>query len=274
MAGALSSSLRAGYPSRFTPSELDPEEGTVMTETPTPAAAQKKGLSPLAWIGIGCLALLLISGVLFFSCSFFVAKKAKDFAGEFEKNPVKTTAEMAVKLHPNFEIVSTDDDEGTMTIRDQTNGEELTLSYKDIAEGRFSVQTEKGQVDVDTSRMADGGNLVTIEGNDGSKAQFGEAAGELPAWIPVYPGSEPSVGFTNTSTGRRDGAFSFSAAAEAQALLDFYREQLEGDGFEVDTATFPGGGTLTAKTEGREMTLFLAGWDDQLRVQGSYTETD
>jgi hypothetical protein len=248
-----------------------------MTETPMPPAAtttgKKKGLSPLAWIGIGCLALILIAGVLFFSCSVFVAKKAKDFAGDLQKNPVKTLAETAVRVNPNLSIVSTDDDAGTMTIFDKTTGQELTLGYKDIADGKFSMQTEKGQVSFDTSQVTTGG-VVKVQGNDGSEARIGITGEALPDWIPIYPGSKPSVTFVNESEGRTDGAFNFSTDTGAQEVLDFYRVALEGAGFEVDSTTFPTGGSVTAKKTGFELGLFVTGWGQGLGVQGTYVETE
>lgn len=246
-----------------------------MTETPTPptVTGKKKGLSPLAWIGIGCLALILIAGVLFFSCSMFVAKKAKNFAGEMEKNPVKTLAETAVRVNPNLSIVSTDDDAGTMTILDKSTGKELTLGYKDIAAGKFSMQTEKGQVSFDTSQVATGG-VVKVEGNDGSQARIGVTGEALPDWIPVYPGSSPTVSFVNESEGRTDGAFSFSTDGEAEEILNFYRQALEAAGFEVDATTFPTGGSVTAKKAGFELGLFATGWGEKLGVQGTYVETN
>jgi len=76
-----------------------------------------------------------------------------------------------------------------------------------------------------------------------------------------------------TSGEQTTGAFGFGAGAEPQAILDFYRERLEADGFTVETTTFPTGGSLTARREAREVTLFLAGWGDSLRVQGGFTET-
>jgi hypothetical protein len=244
-----------------------------MTETsPTTAAGKKKGLSPLAWIGIGCLALILISGVLFFSCSYFVATKAKDFAGELEKNPVKTLAETAVRFNPNLEVVSSDDSEGTMTIRDKATGETMTLGYKDIADGKFSMQSGEGQIRFDTSQAAEGG-LITVEDGDGGTAQITVSGAKLPSWIPIYPGTEPSANFVTTSGEQTTGSFGFNASTGPNPILEFYRERLEADGFTVETTTFPTGGSLTARREGREMTLFLAGWGDTLRAQGGFTET-
>jgi hypothetical protein len=246
-----------------------------MTESPTPPAVtgKKKGLSPLAWIGIGCLALILIAGVLFFSCSVFVAKKAKSFAGEMEKNPVKTMAEMAVRVNPNLKTVATDDDAGTMTILDKSTGEELTLSYKDIADGKFSMQSDKGSVSFDTSQIATGG-VVKVQGNDGSEARIGVTGETLPDWIPVYPSSKPSVTFVNESEGRTDGAFNFGTESTAQEVLDFYREALEEAGFGVESTTFPTGGSLQAKKAGFELGLFVTGWGENLGVQGTYVETE
>ena len=54
---------------------------------PPPAPAKKKGLPPLAWVGIGCGALVVIALIVFAVGSWLVAKKVRDVAGEFEANP-------------------------------------------------------------------------------------------------------------------------------------------------------------------------------------------
>jgi uncharacterized protein YneF (UPF0154 family) len=72
-------------------------------------AQPKKGLPVWAWIGIGCGALLIMVLVVVMVGGFFVARKVQDVAADFEENPAMATAKMIVKLNPELEEVSTDD---------------------------------------------------------------------------------------------------------------------------------------------------------------------
>jgi hypothetical protein len=92
---------------------------------PPPGSPQapKKGLSPLAWVGIGCavlfvLGLLVLGGIV--GVGGYFAKKA---AAKFEKNPTMAAAEMVVRLNPDLELVSSDEKTNTLTIKDKKTGE-------------------------------------------------------------------------------------------------------------------------------------------------------
>ncbi len=102
-------------------------------QDPAPAAPPeaKKGLSPLAWV-------LIILGVVFVlmmgacvACGLVVTQAARELASDFEANPAKAMAELAVRANPDIELVESDDDAGTMTVRNTETGEELTLNFED-----------------------------------------------------------------------------------------------------------------------------------------------
>ena len=85
-------------------------------------APAKKGLPVWAWVGIGCGALVVVVLIVVTVAGFLVANKVKDVAADFEKNPAMATARMIVKLNPDLEEVSTDDEEGTITVRNTKTG--------------------------------------------------------------------------------------------------------------------------------------------------------
>ena len=62
-------------------------------------------------------------------------------------------------------MVSSDEDAGTMTIRDLTTGEVYTLSYRDIQEGKLSVTSEDGEVV--SIAAGDDGASVNVTGAGG-----------------------------------------------------------------------------------------------------------
>ena len=115
-------------------------------------APAKKGLPVWAWIGIGCGALMIL--VLVVATGRIVAAdKVKDVAADLEQNPARTIARGIIMANPELEEVSADDEAGTITIRNTKTGEIITVNYDDIAEGKLSFSTDKGEITVDASEM-------------------------------------------------------------------------------------------------------------------------
>lgn len=114
--------------------------------TDPPAKAPKNGLSPLAWVGIGCGGLVLLAIIVLIIGGIFGAKMMKDLGLDLEDDPDKIAAEVVIKMDPAYEKISSDDETGEMTIRDK-DGNVMTLKYTDIAESRF----DRAEVDIPDS---------------------------------------------------------------------------------------------------------------------------
>ena len=198
----------------------------------------KKGLSPLAWIAIGCgglaiLAIVLVAGVVGFGLF-----KAKEVIGDFQDNPAKATAETMVKLNPELDLVSTDDAAGTITVKNNKTGEIATLNFEDIAEGKFSVTTDEGEFKMDVSGTEEGGT-VTLTGPDG-EARFGASAdlGDVPGWVPLYPGATATQGtFSSKTAEGLTGIVTAKTGDSGQQVLDHYKKWLEDNGYEIQGTT-------------------------------------
>lgn len=132
----------------------------------TPAEpTQKKGLHPMAWVGIGCGGLLVVAVI---AVSFLVGmckRKVDEFQTKMTADPEKTAAEMIVKINPDLEMVADDEAAGEMTVRVKSSGDEITVSYSDLAKGRFTIKDGKGTV-------------TSVGTADES---------QIPAWVPRYP---------------------------------------------------------------------------------------
>lgn len=197
---------------------------------------QKKGLGPLAWIAIGCGGLIVIGILVATVGGIFVARKAKDVVQSFEENPAKAAAEMAVRINPELELVESDDDAGTMTIRNKETGEVATFNFKDIAEGKFSWETDEGKVEISADQDQSGG--VSVKTDQG-EARFGSGSGaDIPDWVPRYTGTEPAGAFTSHGDGEENGMFSFETADSPKEVLDFFQTRLEEEGYEVNRQIF------------------------------------
>lgn len=252
-------------------------------QTPPPPAqpGQKKGLSPVAWILIGCVGLLLLGSLAVGACGLFVAKKVGDAAEEFAENPGRKMAEMAVRVNPDLELLETDDDAETVTVRNKETGEEFTLDWSDIEEGKFSMSSSEGSFNLDTSGGEDGA-VITMSDEEGKTTQiFGSAAaGDVPDWVPLPPGAGEIQGTYSTSDGTsRSGAFNFQAPGTVAEMIDFYERTLTAQGYEVSKNTFSGGGTEGGTVTGRDsesdrsVTASIRSDDGSTVVTATYSET-
>lgn len=209
--------------------------------TPEP---QRKGLHPLAWVGIGCGVLLVIVVVVMMVGGFFLARAVQDVAEDFEDNPGLAAARFIVKASPDLEEVDVDEEAGTMTIRNKETGELVTVNLEDIEEGKLSWTGEDGQaVSVDVSDAESG--TVRVESTDGEGFQLTTGAAvteDRPDWAPVYPGTEPEDLGTMTTDDSVHGSFSLETTDSVAEVRDYYAAELKDAGFEVNVNTFSGGG--------------------------------
>lgn len=214
-----------------------------MTMPPeSPPTQPKKGLSPLAWVAIGCGVLIVLAGVIAVGGMWFVGKKVSDYA-EAEKNPALAAAKAIAMFNPEIEVVEEQSDRNRITFRNTDTGETFVVDAEDVKEGRIRFESAEGTMTIDSSGGEEGGT-VTIQSDEGETVLRGGAAGMtgVPDWVPRYPGAEFSGTYT-ASTGEGDsGAFSYTTADEPREVLDWYKETLEGEDYEIQTQTFSGQG--------------------------------
>jgi len=171
-----------------------------------PQGGPKKGLQPMAWVGIGCGAVLVIGvivvSMLVGSCHRKFTKFAKEM-NEAQKNPHKTAAEMTIKFNKDLEKVSENDSTGEFTFRNKTTGEETTMSYSDIAEGKITVKDAEGRV-TQVSGKAD--------------------MSSVPKWVPRYPGGEAEGGVLQQKQGSKvEGLVNITTADAPAKVVAFFK---------------------------------------------------
>lgn len=228
---------------------------------------QKKGLSPLAWVGIGCGGLLVIALLVFVVGGMLVAKKARDVVGDFEGNPAMAAAEAVVRLNPELELVESDREAGTLTIRNERTDEVITVDLEDVENGNFGFD-----VDGEESRVSFGeeGIEVTSEA-DGKTSRVkigGGDASEIPDWVPIYPGTEPASTFVSSQGGSTSGAFALNTEDRPEDVLEWYTGELDDLGVsEPSRSSFEAGdtrgGSITGKSDsGRQLNVSAMARDE------------
>jgi uncharacterized protein YneF (UPF0154 family) len=226
---------------------------------PVPA---KKGLPTWAWVGIGCGALIIVALIVTMAVGFFVARKVKDVAADFEKDPALAAARMIVKLNPELEEVAVDEEAGTITVRNTTTGEVVTANFQDIKDGRIGFSSGGKEITIDASQAGDSGQLTVTDGSGAVVFSAGQTSTtELPPWVPVYPGSEPGSLHSMTTASTVSGGFELSTADPVSTVIEHYRAALEGAGYAVSVNTYTQdgsqGGMVNASHEGEKRTVVV-----------------
>lgn len=238
-----------------------------------PQTPPKKGLSPLAWVLIGCGGLvvlaMIVMGGLVTAGGWFVKKQAE----KFEKNPALAAAEFAVRINPDLEVVSKDEDKGTLTIRNKKTGEVGTFSAEDAKNGRISWKSDKGSATFD-------GSGVKVTNEKGETTTFGTATPQsFPAWMPTYPGGTVQGTMDTTNAEGHSAAFTVSTADAVDKVLDFYETQFKNAGLKVEKTTTTtndqtAGGNVTAKSDDgkREANVMVSASDGQTQAIVTFTD--
>jgi hypothetical protein len=232
--------------------------------TPAPA---KKGLHPLAWVGIGCGVLIIIVMISFGALTWWGYSKVKEAGldpASIKDNPVLAAARVAVMGNPDLEVVDADPDTENITIRNTKTGELITVNYEDLEEGRFSWTADGEEISVDVSDAESG--TVKIESSDGDGFQLttGDAVNEeIPDWVPVYPGTEPKNRGSMKTDEMVSGNYTTTTDDEVDEVLEYFRESLKSAGYEVNINTISnndtGGGMINGslKSEGRTIVVIV-----------------
>ena len=244
---------------------------------PAPGAPPaKKGMSPLAWIGIGCLVLLILAGVAF-GIMGYLAKRALD---KVSKNPTMAAAELMVRANPDLELVNADEEHNTLTVKDKKTGETTTISADDAKNGKWTIKTDKGTATFDAS-SGQGINIqATDEKGQKSTTTFGGSGApqNLPSWLPVYPGGTVQGTYDTTNAEGRTAAFTVTTPDASTKVIDYYESQLKGAGLPAEKSTYTTngqtGGTVTGKSADgkREASVIVSSSNGSTQAVITFTE--
>lgn len=235
----------ASVEGRFCPSCGNPMGAPVQEPAPPPppsavpppvgqAPPQPAKKGPWLWVLVGCLGLIVLVGLAVGGGMLFIAHKAKQAGLDTElmkRNPGLAAAKMAVALNKDLEIVSTDEDGGTMTLREKSTGKQITVNFEDIKKGKIVFTDETGKT-------------ATIEGgSDGSITATSEkgtmrAGGKWspPDWLPVYAGATIEGGSQIQSPASEGGVGTLTTSDSVDDVLKFYEDALKGMNMKVAKA--------------------------------------
>jgi hypothetical protein len=186
-------------------------------------------MGPLGWIAIGCGAIVLL-GVIALAAGGWFVKRQVD---KYKDNPSIAAAEIIVRANPDLELISSDPEKGMITVKNKQTGETVTMNSSDIENGKITFESDKGTTVVDATSSGETGSVKTT-GPEGAEVTWGgEAPKNLPAWVPVYPGSTVQGAMDATNEEGRTVSFSLSTEDSVDKVIEFYESKLRENGLKV-----------------------------------------
>jgi len=235
-----------------------------------PIGAKKRG--PLPFILLGCFGIIVLGAIGIIGTTWFVARKAKEAGFDTElmrSKPALAVAKMVTALNPDVEMVSVDEDRGTITVREKSTGKMITVNLDDAKNGRI-VFSEQGGGQVELK--AQGGQIEarTPEG----VTRIG-SVGSGPDWLPAYSGMKADSQFSATGGDGKQGTYTFKTDDSVDAVVTFYEREFPKKSFTVKkTASHRAEATqmdlLTATGEGRTVNITIARAGEETVVSASW----
>ena len=193
---------------------------------------QKKGMPTWGWVLIGCGGIVVLGMVVMLALGAFVFNKAQDFAEDLERNPAYAAAKVLAFADSNIEVVDSDDEKQTVTIRNKQTDETVTLNLEDIENGKIEWITKDGKVTINANEE-DG--MVVTSGDQ--KVTYGGQDAQHPDWVPVYPGSETKNMAASKTEVEETGVIFYTTDDDLAKVAAWYKKKLEDAGFKVSEIT-------------------------------------
>ena len=239
----------AGSPAQAAPPQAAPPQAPMYA--PAAPAPAKGGSKVLFWILgiIGAIVLLIVVGVAV--VGFYIKHKVEQAGVSSEllqRNPGLAVLKIMTATNPNLEILSTDENDRVVKIRDKQTGKIMTMTFDDLEKGKITFRADDDK----------GGATLSI----------GQGVTGLPDWAPAYPGARESGGSkvdAHGDNGEAGGTVTFATSDPPEKVLAFYTEKLKAAGLTVN-GTFTSGTTSTLSaaddSDGRGVHVAISGAGD------------
>jgi hypothetical protein len=173
----------------------------------------------------------------------FIAKKAGDLAA----NPGLAAVKLMVAANPEIELVSADDANGVVTIREKKTGKTISVNFDQIRNGRIDFEGDGQKVSMQADTK---GNAVVLSAPGGA-VRLGEGA-KLPDWLPVYPGATAQSIGTQSSEAQESGMVVLTTSDPPKKVIEFYQGALNRAGI---TGATSGTGIVSGQTPDRKRSV-------------------
>lgn len=257
----------------------------------------RKGLHPLAWVGIAIGTMMLLGGAVVGVGTMIFMNRVERFVETVQHNPARVAAEAISRMDPDLDVVAYDDMAGTVTVHNLRSDQVSTVDFEDIVEGELFVdqgekdfeldvdgslviRTEDGRLALDLKGDEEGGTLV-IETDEGeTRIGAGRQAEGPPDWVPIFEELERPRRIYSASTGDGFlGAVAWETDASPERVVRFYAEWLEDEGYNVRSERYSEGsrerqGAAWGSLDDDERTVFVLAVEEDgvTKVVLNYTD--
>jgi hypothetical protein len=226
---------------------------------PSLPPAKKSNL--LVWILVGVGGLVCLATLTCGLGGYFLYRTVKNAGFDPElmkRNPGLAITKMAAALHPDMEVISTNNRTGSITMKDKSTGKVVTFKFDPDAKTLVMTGDDGKQVKVGVTGDGTSSGGVDVQSSEGTM-HFGASAGnKAPAWVPVYPGSSPEGTFSAQTPDGDQNTFTFKSKDAAGKVLSYYQDQLKSAGFTVNLAAASDqGGMLQAEDAAKKRSLMV-----------------
>jgi hypothetical protein len=231
-----------------------------MNETPPPApppapVPAKSGNRTLIIILCVFLGILLLIGGCVATCTYIVARKAKELGREAQRNPAFVSLSLAASLDPDIQVVSKDENSGKITLKNKKTGEVVTIdttqyTAENIGKAfeKFAEQSQKAAATMSKQMTASddsNGKSSSSSSNASSESESapepkisaGKAAAlaatlkKFPSYVPAYSGGTTTEASQTVMGAGKFSNYVFLTSDKPETVVDFYEKKLTGAGF-------------------------------------------
>ncbi|MFN3322683.1 MAG: hypothetical protein ACK5AZ_04230 [Bryobacteraceae bacterium] len=239
-----------------------------MTNTPPPISPTPRKISPLAWILVGLAGLFVCIGLVVVAGGYFVLHKVKQAGLDpelMERNPALAVTKFLTTMNPDIDVLNVDERKGVITVREKDTGKTFTMNFEDVKQGRITFSSDGEELTIETRGDGEDGT-VEISSSEGT-VSLGRG-GQLPSWIPAYPGVEAQGVYSARSGEGQSGNFSFNTSDSADKVIDFFESRFKQQDMKVSTNRMTSDGALSgamltaADSADKRTALIMLGVED------------
>jgi len=157
-----------------------------------------------------------------------------------QKNPTAAAAKMVATINPDVEVVSTDKDNQTITLRNKKTGKTITVDLEEIKKGKvrfFDKEGKSASISVTSGKEGSDSGTLKMETSEGSLQMNSGSSAKLPDWVPLYKDTKPEHVGTLGSDSGLTGGYSASVTDDAESVAGWFEEKLKTAGFVVKRTT-------------------------------------
>ncbi len=253
---------------------------TVMPPNPMPPPGPKKKSNLLFWI-LGGIAFVFIVGVIVIVAGvYFVMYKAKQAGLDPElmkTNPGLAMTKMAAAMNPDLEVVSVNDKQGLITVRDKKTGKVTTMKWDPASKKLVVADAEGHETTITASGEGSSGN-VEVKSAEGT-FKWGANAGTAPAWVPAYPGATTEGGMTSQTPQGNQNTFGFKTKDPPSKVISYYQDTLKAAGFTITNvmnsqSAGESGGMVMAEDNANKRSLMITVSTENGETKGAVVATE